>query len=337
MRGRRPARGPNTLAGAAIAAALVLLPGVALAQSASKEADRLFREGRKLAESHDYASACPKFAQSEKLDPAPGTLLNLADCEERTGHFVSAAEHYRLAGSGFGKKDKRRNFAARKAAALDKRIAHLTLRLAAGAPDGTVVRLGDEIVEGAKLGVAAPADPGDVVVVVTAPGHQEKRYPVKLEDGGKVDLTVQPGDVVVAPVASSSPPASPGGPPWTAEKPPAHGSSSLRTAGFVVGGVGVAGLALGAVTGILSVDKASTVRAHCNTTTYDCDPEGLDAAQAGQVLSPLSTVGFIAGGVLAATGVVLVILGGKGHKSTSASWVPLVGPTFAGAGLVGRF
>jgi hypothetical protein len=33
----------------------------------------------------DVAGACRKFEESDQLDTAPGTLLNLAGCNERLG------------------------------------------------------------------------------------------------------------------------------------------------------------------------------------------------------------------------------------------------------------
>ncbi|NOU28880.1 MAG: hypothetical protein HOO96_13330, partial [Polyangiaceae bacterium] len=63
------------------ALALVLIAAPAFRD----DAETLFREGRKALEAGDYAVACAKFAESQRIEPAPGTLLNLAGCEERSG------------------------------------------------------------------------------------------------------------------------------------------------------------------------------------------------------------------------------------------------------------
>src|SRR5579871_2746595 len=57
-------------------------------------AESLFRSARAAVDRGDYATACPQFAESQRLDPAPGTLMNLADCEEHLGRVASAWEHF---------------------------------------------------------------------------------------------------------------------------------------------------------------------------------------------------------------------------------------------------
>src|SRR5262244_1618441 len=89
-------------------------------------AEQLFIEGRAAAARGDYATACPKFAESQHLEPATGTLLNLADCEERLGKLASAWQHFREA---FYKlletNDERLQYATRRASQLEKRVPRL--------------------------------------------------------------------------------------------------------------------------------------------------------------------------------------------------------------------
>jgi hypothetical protein len=88
--------------------------------------------------------------------------------------------------------------------------------------------------------------------------------------------------------------------------PPGTGNG-MRVAGLVIGGVGLAGVAVGAVFGIVAssswskADKACPSHAGCSASaTSDRSSAVTDAT--------VSTVGFIAGGVLAAAGVTLFLV-----------------------------
>ncbi|CAN5547366.1 hypothetical protein BH09MYX1_BH09MYX1_60570 [soil metagenome] len=314
--------------------ALALLATAATAQRAhaappppkaaqNQEAERLFREAIRLRDSGDFAAACPKFADSFAVDPAPGTLVNLGDCEVRLGKIISAAAHYKLAAAGFPKGDKRRDLVAQKAAELEPKFAHLTITLAPSVTDAAKITRGGAPLDRKEVGVSVAVDPGKLPVVVSLSDHEDSIYELTLDEGQTKDLVV---DVGAAETKAS---------PIIVEKPVA-GISPMRAAGFVVGGVGIVGLGLGVVTGILAMGKASTVKEHCDTTTYACDPDGVDAARAGEVLAPLSTVAFIAGGVLLAGGLVMVLVGGK-KKEASVSFVPSFGPSGASGAFVGSF
>ena len=96
-------------------------------------------------------------------------------------------------------------------------------------------------------------------------------------------------------------------------------SSALRPVGIAVAAVGVVGIGVGVVTGVMALDRANTVKQHCNTTTNVCaDSIGLSAAQDGAVLAPLSTTMFIAGSVLTALGAVFFIVGGPSSSRAKA-------------------
>src|SRR5262245_40354409 len=95
-------------------ALLVSAPAFAQPKRDAVAADYLFREARKASRAGNYAKACPLFAESLRLDPGAGTLMNLADCEEHLGQIASAWEHWREALDEMrGKTDKRQALARR--------------------------------------------------------------------------------------------------------------------------------------------------------------------------------------------------------------------------------
>src|SRR5262245_32765336 len=72
-----------------------LLGGTGARAEDESQAEILFREGRAASRAGDWTTACAKFAESHRLDPAPGTRLNLARCEEVAGHPARALAMYR--------------------------------------------------------------------------------------------------------------------------------------------------------------------------------------------------------------------------------------------------
>ena len=64
-----------------VLAMVVLAPASAFAQLSAQDkavADSFFNEGIKLLRAGKFVDACPKLAESERIDPAVGTALYLA-------------------------------------------------------------------------------------------------------------------------------------------------------------------------------------------------------------------------------------------------------------------
>ena len=170
--------------------------GPALADSASAEA--LFRAGREAAKKEDWAAACRNFHESNRLDPAPGTQLNIADCEERQGRLATAWTFYKQVAEQLSESDERRTFASGKINALEPRLPYLAISLAPGAPpESTVTRNGVEL-RSASLALALPVDPGKQEIVVRAPGHEPGRYNFTLKEGERRQESVEPGKALPA-------------------------------------------------------------------------------------------------------------------------------------------
>jgi hypothetical protein len=109
-------------------------------------------------------------------------------------------------------------------------------------------------------------------------------------------------------------------------------SSSLRTVGWILGGVGVAGIGVGAVFGVVAIGDKNN--AHCNSSNA-CQSGPLSDARTA---ATISTVSVVAGAVLLAGGAAIVLFGPSGHsESAQVKLAPLVGANDAGMQLVGSF
>jgi hypothetical protein len=110
----------------------------------------------------------------------------------------------------------------------------------------------------------------------------------------------------------------------TAPEPKSSQPSVWRTVGWVAGGVGLAGIVVGAISGIVAVSDKSA--AHC--TSDVCDPGTVSGIKTA---ANVSNVGWIAGGVLLAGGVGLVIFAPR-DSTASTSGVRLVPAMTASGG-----
>jgi hypothetical protein len=276
-------------------------------------AEALFRDGRAAAQKGDWETACPKLRESQRLDPAAGTLLNLADCEEHRGKIATAWQLYRQVVESLPESDERVPFAKKRAADLERKLPHLTVRLVGPVPNGAKVVRNEIELSDASLGSALPVDPGAYKIVVTAPGHEPSTKEVVVAEGASPLIEIRAG----APLG-------------TTEIPPPK-TTSNRTAGWVVGGIGVAGLGVGAVAGILTLGKKGTVDDNCNAEKR-CNQAGYDAAQSGKTLGMVTTTGLVVGAIGVGVGAYLLLSGDKnttGGGSAVTAGFSLDGPSLA--------
>ncbi|MBX3230137.1 MAG: PEGA domain-containing protein [Labilithrix sp.] len=258
--------------------------------------------GYGLAQEGKCAEALPHLLESLRLDARAITLLNLADCEEKTGKLTDALVHWadaRARAAAEGQRPIEEEASAR-AAALEPKMPRLTIVLASTAPpDATVER--DGIALGSpSLGVPLPLDPGPHTITVKARGHEPASKEVTLAEGEKQTIEVEAGPALATP-----PPPPP--PKLPVEETKSGGMSPLVPIGF---GVGAVGIIAGTITGLMTLSRASEINDAC--PNKQCrDSADRDNAESAQSLGTVSTVAFIVGGVGAAVGVVGLLTGGK--------------------------
>jgi serine/threonine-protein kinase len=309
----------------ALAVALAPLP-LARAQSPDDKAaaDRLFNDAKALMQKKDYEAACPKFAESLRLDPGVGVMLYLADCSEKQGRLASAWATFREAGDLAERQGdaKRAEVARKHATALEPKLSTLTITLAPSAdvPGLSVTRNGS-LVGKAQLGVALPVDPGPHVIAATAPDRKRWETTTNVPgDHARVNVTVPALDPLPVPTPSASATAAPvpsatsstapsssiaPHPSASADLGPAPPLGGQRMAALAVGAVGVVGVGIGSYFGLRAASKNSDSHAAGNCNGDNCTPDGAQVRTDAQHAATISTIAFIAGAAALAGGVVL--------------------------------
>lgn len=305
-------------------------------QSPAALAETLFQDAKKLMDEQKYAAACPKLAESQRLDPGTGTLILLAACHEREGKLAAAWSEYVEAlaqASQAGRRD-RIKAAEDGVKRVSPRLSRLavTVRSDAKVP-GLVVKVDGVTLAEASWGSSTPSDPGEHVVEATAPGHigvtKKVTFGVTSEtrtveigplDVAPVPVPTQPSTPASAvPAPASAEPASSAVPPHAVPPPPVH---PVQTPAYLVGGIGVASLVVGAYFGLSARSDTRSANLLCPEKTCAND-EALarndSAGKAAKVSNVFVGLGLVGVGV----GAYLWV-----HSGTSNSGIRL-GPTVA--------
>lgn len=294
------------------------------AESKAARADALFQEGKKLLELGQAAEACDLLGKSDAIEPTVSTIGLLAACHEQQGLLATALREYRAtekraAAAG----DKRAEYARQRAAAIEPQVPRLVIRIAIAVPKLEVLH-NQQPVPDESLGAEILVDPGSHEIVVRAPERRE----------WKTTVIFKPGSRYVAVVPALEPIALP--PPPVPAPPPTDGR---RVGGFVAGGLGLAGIAIGSGLGIAAIrqnNDSNAIHTTCKTPA-DCAP-GRDARDAAFRSAAGSTISFIAGGVALGTGIVLLALPKSAAPAARAiGLAPFAGPNGGGALAHGRF
>ncbi len=275
----------------ALAAVLTSASGVRAQDESVAEA--LYRDGQRLIDAGKVHEACLKFAESQRLDPATGTLIATAACHEKEGKLASAWAEFRDAVglAQHAHEPGRERYARTHAQALETNLYRVTIDLPSP-PPGVEIKVDARSLGPAALGTALPLDPGHHRVEVTAPGLTSWTRDLDVPPtGGAEQLTVS-----FAATRAPTPPVS-------------AGSGPARYApAIVVGGAGVAAVVVGVVSlaladanGTSAVDAARSATnptAYANATSQrssalTLQDAGLVVGAAGVVATALGAVWFV--------------------------------------------
>lgn len=329
---------------------ILFLAGTSRAQQPASNdkvaAEALFEQGRALAAEGKYAEACPKFADSERLDPSSGTLLNLANCYEKLGRTATAWATYREAASAASAANRADYLAVaqRHADALVPKLAKLTANVAQPV-DGMVVRRDGVEMPRSEWGVPIPIDAGAHTVEAEAPGYKSWSSDVQVPQDGAL-VTVAVPALEAAPVQAAPAPPTPAPAPAPAAPLPATDAamgadqaslgSGQRLAGIVIAGVGIAGLGASAIFAVIAKNTYNDSLDKCQPNNPGlCTTDGVSERNNARTDGDIASVAFGVGAA-ALVGGAVVWLTAPRASSTGAAGI-VVAPTLGGAVVRGAF
>jgi hypothetical protein len=301
-------------------------------------AQALFDQGKKAMAAHDFAAACTEFEDSFRLDPAMGTLLNLADCKERIGKLASAWSLFlELAAKAreAGQPDRAR-IGRQRAAALAPRLSHLVIHSPGPqSTPGLEVKRDGTLVGPGEWDVPIPADAGSHTIEAAAPGKLPWSTSVDLGSHAETvnvavpELKAAPPEAGLDAVRPSAPATADVAESPPSEPPPARGLGTQKIVALAVGGLGVVGVGVGTYFGLASMSKHNEASKNCPATVTLCTgsmaPQDVTLWSDARTDGNVSTVAFIVGaaGIVGATALWFTA---PKARSTGPSIGLLVGP-----------
>ncbi|PKN40851.1 MAG: hypothetical protein CVU63_12830, partial [Deltaproteobacteria bacterium HGW-Deltaproteobacteria-20] len=265
----------------------------------------LFEEGRRFTQQGRHEDACPKFAESFRLDPASGTQINLAVCHEKVGLTATAWAEFNdaLSRAREDRRADREKLARTRLAALEPVLSKLEVVVPAESRIGGLrVTLDGVEVREPAWGVSTPTDPGEHVVEATA--HGRRPWTSRVVVGDVSDRqTIEVPVLELIPVAPAKKDVAPRQP--VPASPLQDTGASQPALGWFLGGVGIVGLGAGAYFGIQAKSKWSDVEGACPDGR--CPDDAARVANAGLQdeaarSGTISTVAFVAGAACLAAG-----------------------------------
>ncbi len=166
---------------------------LAQADGSSVEAARqLFSLGLTASNEGRWGDAVSYFSRSYALAPRPSTLLNLAQAQKESGHWVDSIQSYRrfLSLVDKGPLVQRRAEAEQSIADLEAKVGRLTVHIS-GIHDQDRVWLGEMELAHEALGVIFSVDPGSTTVRVERGGGELVQRLISVEEGAEQEVFLE--------------------------------------------------------------------------------------------------------------------------------------------------
>lgn len=289
-------------------------------------AEALFEQALALMEKGQPEQACPKFEESQKLDPGVGTLLYLADCYEAAGRTASAwatflQASYAAKNAG---QDDRQQIAETNAERIKPSLSKLVLVVRDKTIPGLSIKTDDQQLNVATWGTEMPVDPGEHLLTAEAEGRQTWSTTITVPNGPGVTTVEIPqlpevAPAIVAPVVEQTVPP-PSSPPVSAaasgrETRRDMSGSGQATWGWVSIIGGGAALAGSGLFTFLAVSDNSRADEQCRQDDPRlCGEPGVELGNDAATKANIATALAGIGGALTITGAVLVLTAPDGSE-----------------------
>ncbi len=253
------------------------------------------KKGYELKKAGKCAEAVVFLRESFEKRPSAKAVLNLAECEESSGRFLTARAHYKE-GKRLSESEKQPELASvadARIAAIEPRVPRVTFQVPAGA---------ELSIDGTKQATPTDVeiDPGDHVAKVSGEGFEDGTESFSLGPGERRTVTLGLGARRSGPKPAQSA-TSPDGRPTSESDSTGRGQ---RVAGAVSTGAGLVLVGIGSVLALTAKsDYDAAVSASCDPT--GCDAAGQDAISSTRGRAGVATLLFVAGGIATVGGVVL--------------------------------
>jgi hypothetical protein len=318
----------------------IAMPLPVSAQSA--EAEMLFREGKRLLKKGKIAEACEKFEASDRLEPKPGTELNIGNCREKLGQTSSAwAAFIRAAAAAkhAGIRDIA-DEARQRTKLVEKKLIFLTISVPAeNTFDELVIKRNQTSIDRALWNQAVPVDPDDYTIIAEAPDHTPWSVTVavktknkvievpKLEREEHVPEHIKPDEVPETPTPQET------HKPLPPKRP--EPQRKYQSTELALGAIGVGALVIGTSLALYSNHLENESDATCPMTNC-MDMHAVDQNSSARTYGWIANISWGVGTVAVAGAIAAWWLGSPAQNDT-VSLVPISGRDQAGLAVVGRF
>lgn len=330
-------------------------------QPSRNNAESLLAEGKRLMAARQYAVACPKIQESQRLAPATATLLELAICHEKHGKTATAwRELNAVIRQGVGT-DSSSKTARSHLNALEPQVSRLTVRARPGVDTSGIQFAIDGLpMEDSAWGTPIPVDPGSHSVVVSIGGARQWSGSVNVgEHGDRQTVDVPVGRPTASPAPQT--PAEPEKsvpvaekierppltePPKEEDEPERRPSRPHRPVmGYVMLGAGLAGIGVGSYFGLHAISLRKDSDAGC---VRGCTQSAVDLNNDAKTAAWASNIGIGVGALVFGIGSYLLlkplspaktdtVVPEEKPDSASLWLVPEIAPAGAGASFGGAW